>query len=132
MPDNTSEADQAAMKDRVEQSMNNLRFAKFNVNIVLLETEISEKDYLIYDHIVKGTLDEQPQATQIHSKKWIRYAKTIHDRSYGARLCVISLPRPRTDVSPYDYLSWLDVLTSEFHAPTMLIRGNGRNILTTH
>ena len=69
------------------------------------------------------------------AKRWLRISEIVDDMSSGdasqaaASLVYITMPFPRTWMKSRDWLGWCEMLTAHGR-PTVLIRGNGANVMT--
>jgi solute carrier family 12 sodium/potassium/chloride transporter 2 len=117
-------------QEEVQGLMNKFRFY-WDVEIIVLQDAPSKESLLQYDHLIAKTpLAEQPEQNRARVIKYLRISDAVQKYSRAAKLVVMTLPVPRSRTDPYDYMSWLEILSSGMHVPLLFVRGNGDNVLT--
>jgi len=127
----TSELQTDKLRVTLQNNMIALRFVDWDIKIVELPEKAPEELISVYNQFVCPVpLSDQTANIARRTNSWLLYASVISKHSRGAKLVVMTLPLPRAHVDTRVYLSWLDLLSRDFHVPCILMRGNGANILT--
>ena len=104
----------------------------WEVHVISLDLSLKPETSLVYDEVVSTTpLKNQKKGERVRSKIYLRIAEAIQRESRRAKMVVMTIPFPRPSIDPYVYMSWLEILTKGFYVPCVLMRGNGRNVLTS-
>jgi solute carrier family 12 sodium/potassium/chloride transporter 2 len=103
----------------------------WEVIIVALLDDVKPENALVYNNIIATQeIKEQSDKERPRTLKYLRIAEAIQKYSRRAKLVVMTVPFPRDYVNPFIYMSWMEVLTKGFYVPVVLMRGNGKNVLT--
>ena len=104
----------------------------WEVHVISLDLKIKDETLLVYDEVISNKiLNKQTHAEKSRTKKYLRISEAIQRESRRAKMVVMTIPFPRESVDSYVYMSWLEVLTKGFYVPCVLMRGNGKNVLTS-
>jgi len=82
-----------------------------------------------YNTLASTPTDKLPKARKHTVLRWVRVSELVKEHSKQANMVVCLMPFPRDVEKSRDYLALLDML-SDNDRPTILMRGNGENVLT--